>query len=137
MTKYIKNPFLISGLFLLFSIIFLSIFFNKISRDNLTEQIQHRQQLAVRSGAKSVGSFLRAVGRSILVLSSDPGQARLDRFIESWKDVGVTGIVSIDKNGKVIASSNRENQNQIDRTVTDRTYFIWARTASRGDYFVG
>jgi hypothetical protein len=86
MTKYIKNPFLISGLFLLFSIIFLSIFFNKISRDNLTEQIQHRQQLAVRSGAKSVGSFLRAVGRSILVLSSDPGQARLDRFIESWKD---------------------------------------------------
>lgn len=136
MTKHLKNPFVISFLFLLFSVTFLSIFFNKISRDNLSEQIQHRQQLAVRSGAKSIGTFLRGVGRSLLVLSADPSQARLDRFIESWKDVGVAGVVSVDKSGRVIASSNRENRAEIGTVVIDRGYFKWAQIASKGDFFI-
>ena len=136
MTKHIKNPFVISFVFLIFSIIFLSIFFNKISRDNLSEQIQHRQQLAVRSGAKSIGSFLRAVGRSVSVLSSDPSQERLDRFVESWKDDGVTGIISVNKNGKVAVASNRESKQDLGADVSDRNYFKWAKTASRGDYFI-
>lgn len=113
MTKHIKNPFVISFIFLIFSTIFLSIFFNKISRDNLSEQIQHRQQLGARSGAKSIGSFLRGVGRSLLVLSADPSQLRLDRFVDSWKEVVVAGVVSVDKNGNVIAAANRENKTEL------------------------
>lgn len=136
MTKHLKNPFFISFVFLIFSIVFLSIFFNKISRDNLSEQIQHRQQLAVRSGAKSIGSFLRGVGRSALALSTDTSQERLDRFVASWKEVGVTGVLSVDKNGKVILASNKDGVTDIGRSVADREYFKWAKGASRGDYFI-
>lgn len=136
MAKHLRNPFVISSIFLIFSIVFLSIFFNKISRDNLSEQIQHRQQLAVRSGAKSIGSFLRGVGRSVAVLSYDPDQDKLDMFIESWKDVGVAGVISIDGNGRIIAASNRENKKEIGATVIERGYFKWAQTAKRGEYLV-
>ena len=137
MTKHIKNPFVISFVFLIFSVIFLSIFFNKISRDNLSEQIQHRQQLAVRSGAKSIGIFLRGVGRSVLALAIDPSQERLDRFVSSWKEVGVTGVALIDKNGKVILASNRDNMTDVGGSVADREFFKWSKGASKGDYSIG
>lgn len=60
--KYLKNPLIVSFLFLFFSIIFLSIFFNYSSRDQLFEQIQHRQQLATRTGAKSIENFFSRSG---------------------------------------------------------------------------
>lgn len=136
MTKHIKNPFVISFIFLIFSIVFLSIFFNKISRDNLSEQIQHRQQLATRTGSRSIGSLLRAVGMSTSALADDPSQERLERFISSWGNDGVAGVIVVDKKGIVTYDTNRIDIKDVGMDVSYRDYFIWAKGAKRGEYNV-
>ena len=78
MSKYIKNPFVISGTFLLFSIVFVFIFFSKVSKDSLLEQVQHRQQLSVRMGSKLVENLINSVGKSILMISNNPTQEELN-----------------------------------------------------------
>lgn len=90
----IKNPFLVSFLFLIFSIAFLSIFFNNISRKALTEQIVSRQSLVTRAGAKSIENFLNSVGRTVSALSIDPTQEALDNYVNSWKDDNVIGVIA-------------------------------------------
>lgn len=136
MIKHIRNPFIISFIFLIFSIVFLSIFFNKISRKALVEQIQHRQQVAVRSGAKSIESFLNAIGRTTAIIADDPSQHKLDEFVEMWEDDNVVGIVAVNRQGSVFAASNREDKVEIGETVVERGYFAWAKTARKGEYRV-
>lgn len=132
--KILTTPFYISGLFLFFSIIFLFIFFNKISHNSLIEQIQHRQQVTARAGAKSIESFLNGIGRTTAILADDPSQKKLEEFVELWEDDNVVGVVSIDKNGKVLAASNREDRVEIGESVIERGYFQWAKTAKKGEF---
>lgn len=136
MIKHIRNPFIISFAFLIFSITFLTIFFNKISRDSLVEQVQHRQQAAVRAGAKSIESFLNSIGRTTAIIADTPTQDKLDEFVEVWGDDNVVGIIAVNKNGNVVAASNRENKSEIGETVVERGYFAWAKTAKKGEYRV-
>ncbi|WKZ25588.1 MAG: cache domain-containing protein [bacterium] len=136
MLKYTKNPFLISFAFLLFSILFLSIFFNKISRDKLVEQIQHRQQMSVRAGANSVESFLTSVGSMTTLLAIDPRIEAFDEFIKAWQDESISGVVAADKNGLVYLHSERGNVESEGQSVIERDYFEWARTAKKGEYKV-
>lgn len=126
MSKYIKNPFVISGLFLLFSIIVIFIFFSKISRDSLLEQVQHRQQLSVRMGSKLVENLLNSVGRSILMISNNPTQKELDLFVKNWNSSGIVGISMLDKDGKVVKSSNILNISDLGQDLSDRDYYKWA-----------
>jgi C4-dicarboxylate-specific signal transduction histidine kinase len=136
MNKHIQNPFKVSFIFFIFSVIFLSVFFNKIERDSLVEQIQHRQQVAVRSGAKSIESFLNAIGRTTAVLADDPTQLKLDEFVNMWKNDNVVGVIAVSKDGRVIAASNREEKTEIGQTVLERGYFNWAKTAKKSEYHV-
>lgn len=134
--KHMKNPFIISGLFFLFSIAFLFVFFNKTSRDLLIEQVQHRQQLSVRAGAKSIDSFITAVGRSNVILAHDVSQDKLHEFIDEWSTSGVSGIIATDKNGIVLYNSNTLKLINIGVDVSDRDYFAWSKTAKEGEYKV-
>lgn len=136
MSKHIQNPFIISFVFLIFSIIFLMVFFNKIERDSLVEQIQHRQQVVVRSGAKSIEGFLNAIGRTVAILSDNPTQSKLEEFVDMWEDDNVVGIIAVNKSGRVVAASNREDRPEIGETVVERGYFDWAKTAQKGEYRV-
>lgn len=132
--KQIKISIFISTFFFVFSILFLTLFYNKISRQALIEQIQHRQQLSVRTGAKSIETFLGGLGKNVVILVNDPTQRKLDEFINVWKDSDVIGVIVVDGNGKVIAASNREEKTEIGQTVIERGYFKWAQTAAKGIY---
>lgn len=134
MSKYIKNPFVISGLFLFFSIIVIFIFFSKISRDSLLEQVQHRQQLSVRMGSKLVENLQNSVGRSILMISNNPTQEELDLFVSNWNSSGIVGISMLDKNGKVVKSSNTLNIPDLGQDLSDREYFKWAQKSTPETY---
>ena len=92
MSKYTKNPFVISGLFLIFAIIFLFIFFNRNSRNSLIEQVQHRQQLSVRLGSELIENLLNSVGKSLLMISNKREQAELDLFVKNWNASGIVGF---------------------------------------------
>lgn len=134
--KIIKNPFFISFLFLIFGIVFLAIFFNKISRDNLTEQIQHRQQLASRVGSRAVGIFLRAVGRNTATLAGDPTKERLNRFVANWGNDGVAGVIVANKYGIVVDGTNRAGVETMREDISEREYFKWAKTAKDGEFLI-
>ena len=136
MTKYTKNPFVISSLFLIFSVIFLFIFFNKTSRNSLIEQIQHRQQMAVRAGANSIESFLSLIGNNLVILSNNPNQENLDQFIKLWSKSDVTGIIVTDRQGVVIRISNTLGIKDLGSDISSRDYFDWSKTAKRGEYRV-
>src|SRR3989339_562198 len=136
MTKYTKNPFIISILFFLFSIIFLFIFFNKNSRDLLVEQIQHRQQLSVRAGANSISTLLDTIGKSSVILADKPDQKTLDVFTKMWSDTGISGLVVTDKNGIAIKNSNPQGIHDIGSDLSNRDYFNWALNAKDGTYKV-
>src|SRR3989344_9104939 len=105
MSKYTKNPFVISGLFLIFAIIFLFIFFNRNSRNSLIEQVQHRQQLSVRLGSELIENLLNSVGKSLLMISNRSEQAELDLFVKNWNASGIVGITFLNKDGIVTKSS--------------------------------
>lgn len=132
--KYMKNPFIISGLFFLFSIIFLFVFFNKSSRDSLVEQVQHRQQLAVRAGSKSIESLINSIGKSLLMMSDNPNQDRLDHFVEAYSSLGISGIALLDKNGIVIGSSNIIDTSNLGQDLSDRVYFKWAKETNDNEF---
>ncbi len=132
--RYINNPFIISFAFLIFAIVFLSIFFNKISRDSLTEQIQHRQQLSVRSASKSIETFLNSVGRTIVTLENNTNQVELDKFISIWAESKITGVVVTNENGVIVRNSNVHKLNAVGVDVSDRDYYKWAKTAKKGEY---
>jgi C4-dicarboxylate-specific signal transduction histidine kinase len=136
MSKYIKNPFVISGTFLLFSIVFVFIFFSKVSKDSLLEQVQHRQQLSVRMGSKLVENLINSVGKSILMISNNPTQEELDLFVDNWQSSGIVGITFLDKNGKVIKSSNILNLSDLGQDLSDRDYFEWTAKSTSKTYKV-
>lgn len=134
--KYMKNPFIISGLFFLFSIIFLFVFFNKTSRDLLVEQIQHRQQVSVRAGSRSVETLLNSIGNSLVTLSNNPTQSNLDQFIKLWSKSEVVGVILINSNGIVTNISNITDIKDTGTNVSDRDYFKWAKDAKKGEFLV-
>ena len=135
MSKYIKNPFVVSGLFLLFSFIFLSIFFNKISRDSTIKQVQYRQQLSVRAGGKSIEIFLSSIGKTSVAVANDTSYSKLDELVATWSDSNISGLVVTDKDGILIRNSNIlmiRDTSGVD--LSGRDYFKWAKLAKKGDY---
>jgi len=134
MTKYIKNSLIITVLFFIFSVIFLVVFFNKTSRDSLVEQVQHRQQLSVRAGSKSIESFVNSVGKSLLIMSTNPSQDNLDHFVEAYSSLGILGITLSDKDGTVIKASNTIDVLDLGQDLSDRDYFKWAKETKDGEF---
>ena len=127
-----KNPFIISGLFFLFSIAFLFVFFNKTSRDSLVEQVQHRQQVSVRAGSKSIETLLDSIGKTLVTLSNNPTQSNLDQFIKLWSKSEVIGVILINNSGIVTNISNITNIKDTGIDVSDRDYYKWAKNAKKG-----
>jgi len=136
MSKYTRNPFVVSFLFLIFSIIFLIVFYNKISKDSLGEQIQHRQQLAVRSVASSIEIFLNSVGRASIILANNTSQENLDQFTSIWEDSKISELVVTDKKGIVIRNSNPQKVRDFGVDTSKRDYYQWSKTAKVGEYKV-
>lgn len=133
---YIKNPFLVSFFFLLLSVAFLLIFFNKISRDSIVDQVLYRKQVIARAGAKSIESLFKIIGKSTALLSDNPTKDNFNNFIDTWEDDDVVGVVAINKEGLVYISSNIQGDGETGADLSDRNYYIWSKTAKKGEYKV-
>lgn len=114
---------------------------------SVTQQLLSKQQLLARAEAGNIKSFFQVFGESIAVLSqlrsietqNSNAIKDMDTFVEQWRDTGlVDGIALTDSNGKVVLNSNIAGIPSSPISVSDRTYYLWARNESKqGEYFVG
>ena len=111
--------------------------FGTSARAALIEQMLHREQIIARSGANSIETFMNLVGNSIKIIAKGtPTPEDLDVFTEKWNDTPVVGIILTDASGEVIVNSNRTGELGTGVNLSDRDYFIWAKTAAEGQVYV-
>jgi hypothetical protein len=111
--------------------------FGTSARAALIEQMLHREQIVARSGSSSVGVYLNLVGNSLKILAKvAPTQEGLNIFTEKWNDTLVTGTILTDAKGKVIVNSTRPGEVSTEMDLSDRDYFIWAKTAAEGEVYL-
>ena len=111
--------------------------FGTSARAALIEQMLHREQIIARSGANSIETFMNLVGNSITIIAKGtPTPEDLDVFTEKWNDTPVVGIILTDASGEVIVNSNRTGELGTGVNLSDRDYFIWAKTAAEGQVYV-
>lgn len=112
------------------------------------DQIYHKEELAVTSGANSAEIFLEMVENSLLLLSRNLSiinqgtdtQEVLEEYALDWAGTPVLGAARFDKGGNIrfIANNLSNVSGDINNlSFVDRDYFIWAETASEGDTFLG
>ncbi len=133
-------------LFLVVSVSF-RYFLEDQSKTSLKEQTLLREQVITRSGAKSIESFLKLAGNSIVLLAKDRHlidisidertQTDLDDFISDWETTPIIGISLSDKDGIIQLISGRAEAVEPETSVADRDYFVWAKSAKKGEVFVG
>lgn len=116
----------------------------KGARNALVEQMLHREQSSARAGASSIATFVELAGNTLIAMSNrdeiiTPG-SQTDILLEStmlkWKGTPITSIILTDKNGKVINAAYREILGEVDISVADREYFIWAKNAESSEFYV-
>ncbi|OGM17661.1 hypothetical protein A2V61_04060 [Candidatus Woesebacteria bacterium RBG_19FT_COMBO_47_8] len=111
--------------------------FGTSARAALIEQMLHREQVIARSGAHSIESFLNLFGISLNVLSNTTlTQENLDSFVDDWKETSITGVILTDREGATLANSTRSGESGVGVDLSDRDYFIWAKTAKKGEIYV-
>jgi hypothetical protein len=114
----------------------------KETRASLSDEFLHREQVIARSGSQSISGFINLLGKSVALEAEDLSedttltdkQENLNVFIDHWRDTPAAAILLGDKNGKVIAQANRSGVPETGALVTDRPYFIWAKTANKGKF---
>jgi hypothetical protein len=117
----------------------------KETRNTLSDEFLHREQLVARSGSQSISGFVNLLGKNIALLAEDVSedgtvmkkQANLNRFMDHWRDTSAATVLLSDSNDMVVAQANRSGPPLINVTILDRPYLDWAKTARKGDYFVG
>lgn len=113
--------------------------------ESITEQILHREQVIVRTGAYSIDSYLDVVGNGVSLLADgyifssviEPlMQVRLDEYVRTFSGTPVIGISWADKDGIIRHNSNISGKSDMGAAVADREYFIWAKGAGLGDVYI-
>jgi len=154
MKKKVLNSFLFhhGRAFVVFLIITLTLgilayFYSGIQVEKRTaEQMLHREQVISRAGARSIESFISLTKKSFLVLSRNPNlfadsektHSVLNNFLSDWEGTPLTGVILIDKEGKVSSVATKEiTQEESEMDFSGRDYFVWARDADEGEVYVG
>lgn len=116
------------------------------TQNALAEQMLHREQVVARSGANSMGYFLANIGRNITVFSTreeivaaDYGAslASLQKVIKVWAGTPLEAMVITDKNGIIKIDLSQTSSPDLGADVSDREYFLWAKNAAKGEYYIG
>jgi len=119
------------------------LFLNKAAADNLVEQMLHREQVAARSGSIALKVFVSSFGNQVSSFSnridilSQIEQKDLEMFVKSWKNTSVSGAVVVDGSGVVKYGFDRQGPTGKGIDLSDRQYFMWAKTAKGGDVLIG
>lgn len=148
LTLKFSNLFNSIFFFALLLLVFLGVIFylilGKGARSALVEQMLHREQSSVRTGASSIATFFELAGNTLVTMSNrdeilKPG-SQTDILLESvmlkWKDTPVTSIILTDKDGKVINAAYRELPGEIGISIANREYFLWAKNTESSEFYV-
>ena len=106
---------------------------------SLVEQMLHREQVIVRSGASSISSFIDLTSRSLLILSSNNiiTPKILQDFVDNWSDTPVAGIILTDIQGQIKLTASNAEKLSLGGNVSDRDYFIAASGSPPGTISFG
>lgn len=121
--------------------------FSSILRNALIEQVRIRNQSIAKAGGQSFSTFIELYSSSLSILAanqeivyhSQKSQSFLDSFVEGMVGSFISGVLVADKDGvPVFLSTKTGGSLRADNpSVADRDYFIWAKTAERGEVFIG
>lgn len=139
--KSYNSIFVLTGLLIIFFSVILYSFLGKGAADALIEQMLHREQVVARAGAISLNLFMNSFRDQALthslsssIVSLDSGaQKDLEIFMDKWKDTPVSGTIIVDKKGVVKFGQDRYGATGQGINVSEREYFIWAKTANLGN----
>ncbi len=117
----------------------------KETRVTLSDEFLHREQVIARSGSQSISGFINLLGKSVALRAEDFSagsnlndmQTDINTFMDHWRDTPAAAILLADKNGKVIAQANRAGVPDTGSILADKLFFNWAKTANKGEYFIG
>lgn len=144
--RLFNKRFIISIVVVLSFLTLLFLFFAKQAKSVVTARIIAIQQILAKSHASNISTFFDDFSKSVSVLSqskaitgsnSEAGKY-LDVFVEEWRHSGiVSGAIITDEKGIVINNSNILGTHDLGKSVADREYFKWAKSAKVGDVVVG
>jgi hypothetical protein len=140
-----NKVFILTGLFFILIAVAIYFLLGKQAADVLIEQMLHREQTVARSGANSIEVFFNLYGKAVSFLGETPEiinyntgtGTELTNFFNRWSNTPVEGIGLTDENGVFVYFANKKNESSIGIDVSEREYFKWAKSAKRGDLFVG
>jgi C4-dicarboxylate-specific signal transduction histidine kinase len=115
------------------------------TQTTLDDEFLHREQVVTRAGGLSITVFVNLLGKNTAFLAKDIShnipttekQNDLNNFMNHWINTPVGGVIWADKDGKVLMDANQMATPEIGTSVADSPYFLWAKTAKEGDYFIG
>ncbi len=112
----------------------------------ITRQILDRERTITRAEAVNITTFFEKTGNGVATLANlssieDRGVDTihdLDVFVEQRRQAGIiNGVVLTDKNGVVQFNSNVSGTRNLGASLSDRDYFVWAKTkVAKGDFFL-
>lgn len=135
----------------LLSLVFLSAAFYLIlsnsTKASVKEQLIHRELTIAKAIASNLQSTFEVIGNSTafraqLTNKEDKGEALIrdmNVFVDQWRDSGlISGIVLTDSKGVVRFSANVSDVSGVGTDISDRDYFLWAKTQTEeGSFYVG
>lgn len=116
------------------------------TQEVLAEQMLHREQVIVRSGAQNLFNFMSGVGRGLAVTAStnrakegsnESLKSVLRDYVRTWDGTPVISVTYLDKNGIAKINANRREVNDVDTDLADRDYYLWAKDALPGSFQIG
>ena len=144
LNKCFNSLFFLIGFALLLVGLYFYFGLGSSARDALIEQMLHREQANARTGASAIGTFFDLVGKSVARISSrdeviSPGNETdefFSFFVKQWENTPVTSIILLDEAGTVTKAAYTEIAGGVGASLKDRGYFIWAKTAEKGEYYI-
>jgi len=139
-----NSIFILTGVLILLISGAIYVLLGKQASDSLVEQMLHREQLSARAGAGSLESFFILYGkaqssfstRREIISPAENTNESLYNFIARWEGTPVAGVIFVDTSGRVKYNGNRQNAPDVGADVSDRSYFVWGKTAKKGEVLV-
>lgn len=100
------------------------------SVNSLIEQMLHREQVIVRSGAKTISGFIDLSSKSLLALANqdEVTDHELKDFIDNFSNTPITGVIRTNQQGEIVSAFSNIEKLSSGGNVSDRDYFQSAKS---------
>jgi len=119
---------------------------NSSATEALIDLSLEKQTIHTTSGSQAIESYLEQFSRSLATLGKNSDVSSLNKdshenlshFADDWSDDAITGVMLVNKNGIGIYNYVQGKERaDLNVDVSDRDYFLWAKSANPGEYFFG